>query len=350
MKRTAILLAGCCAFIGSEALAQGLGDRVNHVLQQRSQAQARSNSKARILSVLLYTDITVQFQETPAREAINYLQTYLGINIVGRYNDDHTAEGIDPEAPITLDVADRPALNVLEMVLDQTQEFETCTWQLRDGYLEVGTKGRLSAPSAQETRYYPIRDLLFEPPMFNNAPTLDVGSALNQGGGGGGVGGGGGGFGGGGGGGGTGGGGFGRGGGGGGGGSGSGGGGGGGTIFGDPGDEEDRTPIDELADELIDVIVNIIEREEGVDTWDIVGGDRAFIRHWKGVLIIRAPDYIHRQVGGYPFPIPPATQGTAQAVGGSRYVQWTGGHSNVNNTGFRSFETPATTAGAGAGD
>lgn len=91
----------------------------------------------------------------------------------------------------------------------------------------------------------------------------------------------------------TGGGGFGR---GGGGGGGIGGGGGGGTVFGDPGDEADQIPIDELADELIDVIVNLVEREEDVDTWDVVGGDRAFIRHYKGVLIIRAPDYIHRAV------------------------------------------------------
>ncbi|MHC4383859.1 MAG: hypothetical protein ACYS0J_13635, partial [Planctomycetota bacterium] len=229
MKSTAFALIGTCLLLGSPALGQSLSDRIEYVMQQRSQAQARGTSKAHLLSVLMYTDITVSFQETPAREAFNYLQTLLGIHIVGRFSDDRIGFGIDPETPITLDVVDRPALTVLELVLDQCQEFEPCTWQLREGFVEVGTKERLSLPGAREIKYYPIRDLLFEPPMFDNAPDLDLSSALNQGGnfggggGGGRGGGGGGGFGG-----------------GGGGGRGGGGGGGGGSIFGDPGDAPER--------------------------------------------------------------------------------------------------------------
>jgi hypothetical protein len=333
------LVAGiaACTILAGAASGQSLKDRINYVMQKRSQSQSRNVSKAQMLGALLYTDLTVQFDETPARDAINYLETFLGINIIGRFDDDRVGYGIDPEAPITLDVANRPALTVLEMILDQCsgQGFdEACTWQLRNGFVEVGTKERLNA--AREVRYYPIRDLLFQPPYFDNAPDLDIDSALDQGsqgaGGFGGGGGGGGGFGGGG-----------RGGGRGGGGGGSGGGGGGGGgIFGDPDDEGERPNEDELAQEVIDIIIELVEP----DAWEDNGGDAASIRYYSGTLIIRAPDYIQRQVGGYPFAIRPAAPvsvGSAER----RYVTFTGAASNVANAGFR--ETDANTFGGSAG-
>ena len=114
---------------GSGANGQNLSDRINHVMQQRRGAQDRNASKARMLGVLLYTDITLQLTDTPAREAINYLKTALGINILGRYNDDRIGVGIDPEEPINIDVTNKSALTVLEMILDQcTGDLEECTW------------------------------------------------------------------------------------------------------------------------------------------------------------------------------------------------------------------------------
>ncbi|NNM26989.1 MAG: hypothetical protein HKO59_13555, partial [Phycisphaerales bacterium] len=171
---------GVSLFIGSTAEAQSLSDRIGQVMRQRASAQSTNASKSQMLGALLYTDLSVQFTDTPAREAISYLKTTLGVNIIGRYNDDRTGIGIDPDTTINLDVVDKPALTVLEMVLDQCgDEFESCAWQLRNGFVEVGTKERLAAKSAQEIRYYPIRDLLFEPPHYNNAPDLDLDSALS---------------------------------------------------------------------------------------------------------------------------------------------------------------------------
>jgi hypothetical protein len=329
MKSTAFALVGACLLIGSPALGQSLSDRIDYVMQQRSQAQPRGSTRAHLLSVLLYTDITVQFQETPAREAFNYLQTLLGIHIVGRYSDDRIGFGIDPETPITLEVVDRPALTVLELVLDQCQEFDPCTWQLREGFVEVGTKERLSQAGAREIKYYPIRDLLFEPPMFDNAPDLDLSSALNQGGrfggggGGGRGGGGGGGFGGGGGGGGRG-----------------GGGGGGGSIFGDPGDAPERLTETERAQVIIDLITETIEPE----AWDVAGGDWASIRYYTGTLIIRAPDYIHRQIGGYPFATRPVSRPRAAAPA-RRYLTFTGAATNVELVNVRQVKTTGAVGG-----
>ena len=335
MKRITLVLAGCGLLITAPAFGQNLSERMDYVMQKRAQAESRNTSKARMLSVLLYTDVPVQFSETPARDAFNYLQTVLGINIVGRYNDDRTNEGIDPDTPITLDSVDQPALTVLEMILDQCADLDPTTWQLRNGYVEVGTKERLGAPGAREIRYYPIKDLLFEPLRFDNAPELDLESALNQGFGGGGAGGGGGGRGGGGGGG------FG-GGGGGGGGRGGGGGGGGGGIFGDPGDDPDRRTEAEKAQEVIDLIIEIVEP----DAWF---GEVASIRYYQGTLIVRAPDYIQRQIGGYPFATRPVRR-SAQAVIDRRYVTFTGAASNVQLAGFRESRAREFGGAAGGGD
>jgi hypothetical protein len=322
-----ISVASGAVLIASHAQAQNLRDRIDHVMQQRTAAQANNTSKAGMLGALLYTDVTVQFQETPTRDAINYLQTVLGINLVGRFNDDKTGAGLDPEAPITLNMSQKPALTVLEMVLDQAAGEEEATWQLRDGYVEVGTKDRLSVASAREIRYYPIKDLLFEAPMFDNAPELDLDTALNQGqdqGGGGGGGGGGAG---------------------GGGGGGGGGGTAGGSIFSGGGGDIDRESELERVQRIIDLILETVEP----DAWVDAGGEYATIRYYSGTLIIRAPDYIHRQVGGYPFAVRPAVAPQLTQAAGRRYVTFTGGVSNVQLTDLRDARQVGGAAGGGGG-
>jgi len=308
--------AGCLFFASTNCFGQSLSDRINHVMNKKVQQESRNSSKAHILGTVMYTNISVDFNETPARDAFNYIQTLLGINMTGRYNDDRSGIGIDPEQPITLSAQDTSALTVIEMMLDAcSDDFAECTWQLRDGFLEFGTKDRLSVKSARQIRYYPIRDLLFEPPNFPNAPDLNLDTALNQGGqGGGGFGGGGG----------SGGGGFG----GGGGGGGGAGGGGGGTIFTDPEEAEPRRSEEEKAQDIVDLITQTVEP----DAWDINGGDFATIRYFQGVLIVRAPDYIQREIGGYPFAIRPAN--AAPVVYGGRYVSMSGvvGQAEVANT------------------
>ncbi|MCH2161166.1 MAG: hypothetical protein MK085_04750 [Phycisphaerales bacterium] len=175
--------------------AQSLSDRIEGVARKQQAAAAQDSSKSVMLGTLLYTDITVDFNDTPAREAFNYIKTLIGPELVVRYSDDRTGFGIDPDAEITLKASNKPLLTVIEMMLQQCSDLEPCTWQLRKGYIEVGTKERLSVNAARELRMYPIRDLLFEIPYFDNAPQFDLNSAISQGsqGGGGGSGGGGGG-------------------------------------------------------------------------------------------------------------------------------------------------------------
>ncbi|MFO0873368.1 MAG: hypothetical protein U0575_05295 [Phycisphaerales bacterium] len=336
--RTSLVVAasGAAIVLGSTALGQSLSTRLQEVarIQQDPSQSTRAASKAQLLGALLYTDITVDFSETPVKEAFNYIRSQMGVDLVARYSNDKGATiGLNPEATVTLKVDARPALNVIEMVLDQVSDGEPSTWQLRDGFIEVGPKDRLD--KARDIRYYPVRDLLFEPPHFDNAPEFDLDSAINQGnnggagGGTGGGGGGGGGFGG-------------VGGGGGGGGSGGGGSGSGGTIFGNPGEDPKRKDETERADQLLQIIQETVEPERWVDN----GGDAASIRYYQGVFIVRAPDYIQRQLGGYPFSArPPRPQASAAPAAG-RYVTFNAPISVIQNVGFG---TTTVTGAAGGG-
>ena len=335
--RLSIAVAALIGVTASVATAQGLSERIRAVADQKAQAAKNDTSKGKLLGALMYTDISVNFDKTEAKTAFEFVRQNLGVPLVVRYAGEGGSDGIDPALEIDLQIESAPALTVLERLLEICGTENACTWQLRDGFVEAGTKARLAVPAARELRMSPVRDLLFEPPMFDNAPTFNLGAALSQGqggqggGSGGGFGGGGGGFGGGGGGFGGGGGGFG------GGGGGSGGSGGGGGLIGDPGEDPERPSEEEKANQLQDIIKEQCEPE----AWDVEGW--ATMRYYQGVLIIRAPDFVHRQIDGYPF-APVRPRPTTEA-GTRRYITFTGEVSVVSNVGFDSV--PVTGAAGG---
>ena len=117
---------------------------------------------------------------------------------------------------------------------------------------------------------------------------------------------------------------------------GGGGGGGGGAPFGTPGEAPERRAASEKAEELIELIKSLVEPDAWLD--DTV----ASIRYYDGNIIVRAPDYIQRQIGGYGAVLPPPPART-----GGRYVDLNGsiGYSKV--TGFTS--TTVTGAAGGGG-
>ncbi|MDG2053876.1 MAG: hypothetical protein P8J86_04130 [Phycisphaerales bacterium] len=319
------------ALLATPVLGQSLSERIDQVRKNREANLTRA--KAQMLGALLYTPLTFEFQDRPVREVFTLMQDVLGVRIIGRYSDDKEGHGIDPDMMISLDVENEPALLILENILEQAEDLEDTTWQLRNGYLEVGTKERLSVPPAQELRIYPVEDLLYDLPQFNDPPDLDLAASLDQGqngGGGGGAGGGGGG------------GGYGGGGGGrsgGGGGGSSGGGGGGGNIFGGPGGDPDQMNRQEKAEELIVIITELVEPT----SWNINGGTAAYIRYYEGNLIIRAPDFIQRQIAGYPAIIKP-TRKTSDSGSARRYVTFSG---MLQNSQLQGFDTATVTGSTG---
>jgi len=102
-------------------------------------------------------------------------------------------------------------------------------------------------------------DLLFEIPNFPDVPSLDLDQILNQS---------------------------------------QQGGGGGGSIFqNEDADEREGLSKDEFADRLEEIIITSVEPEQ----WAQAGGEGATVRYYDGHLLIKAPDYIHRQLVEYPF-------------------------------------------------
>lgn len=140
----------------------------------QSFGQASDEMRASAYGAMVHTRLSVAFDDVSARDAIRSVSVATGVTIIGRYGDDRVGHGIQPETPIAFEIDDVPALFVLEMILEQCALYEPCTWQVRKGFVEVGTKERLSTPGASETRTYNIRDLLIEAPYFAGRP--DVGT------------------------------------------------------------------------------------------------------------------------------------------------------------------------------
>jgi hypothetical protein len=275
------LLGAACATctvaaVAAPASGQTLSDRIDHALTKRAERGQSSHDAPALLGALVYTEISVRFDGVPARDAIDFIRRSTGIDLIARYDEGDASVGIDPEQPIHLEARGARVLTVLELILEQcSDETVSCTWQLRRGFVEVGPKPRLAAPSAQQLRYYGVDDLLAAAPRYTNAPSFDMEAALSQNaiGGGGGAGGGAGG------------------------GSGSGSGNRGGSLFPPPSDEpEVPTPNEQVAT-LIELVRETVEPEG----WGRVGGTWATIRYHRGVLVVRAPDFVHRELNGYPF-------------------------------------------------
>ena len=249
------------------ASGQTLAQRMAEVRKKREQVKAKP--RLEILQALLYAKLTVDFDHTPARDVFEFIRTSLGINLVARYSDDPIGYGIDPDLPITLLVDKMDALNVLELVLEQCAVLEECTWQLRDSYLEVGTKARLSVPAARKTRWVSIEELIFKAPDFDDAIDLRLenafpgyggyghtGSILGSGGYGGSV------------------------------------------QYSTTGGGDSKR---QRARSLIDFITALVEPT----AWTRNGGTAASIHYRDGAMAVNAPDYIQRQIFGYPKVPPP---------------------------------------------
>lgn len=274
MPKPTVLLA-LAVTIGAvtvPAAGQSLAERVKAIQEKR--AQEDKSSKIRMLQALLYRQVTVSFEGTPARDVFDFLRSALDVNLVTRYSDDPVGYGIDPATPITLTVEGAPALDVLEEILEQCSVVDACTWQLRKGYLEVGTKERLSVPAAREIRFFPIDEMVFEAPHFDDAISLRLDDAFPYG-------------------------------------CGLGWGYAGGFLGGSGGyggSIRFSTPTTgpgngkaQRVESLIDLIVEAVEP----DAWTRNGGNTASIRYLDGALIINAPPYIQRKVIGYPKVPPP---------------------------------------------
>ncbi|HBS28664.1 MAG TPA: hypothetical protein DEB06_04250 [Phycisphaerales bacterium] len=200
--------------------------------------------------------VTIELTDARLEDAVQFIRDFAALEIDAAWADDSGADGLDKDKTVTLSVKDARVVDLLERLLEKaSSEFERATWQFaRDGAgIEIGPRSRLNAKAYM--KIYDVNDLLYVVPNFDDAPRLDLDQVLNQGQ--------------------------------------QGGGGGGGSIFEDNEDAEGSGPTsEELVEQLQTIITENIEPEQ----WQDNGGSGATIRFYNGAFLIRAPEYIHRQL------------------------------------------------------
>jgi len=225
---------------------------------QRSAVTAAPTANAQRARVVaaLSRPVTLDLTDSRLEDVVQFIRDFAGLEIEAFWADDSNPDGLDKDREVTLSVKEIRVEDFLDRVLEKAStEFEQATWQFaRDGSgIEIGPKSRLNARAYM--KIYDVNDLLYQVPNFENAPELDLDQVLNQGQ--------------------------------------RGGGGGGGSIF-EEGDEGDTPliPPEELAAQLQEIIIDNVEPEQWVDN----GGSGATIRFYNGTFLVRAPEYIHRQI------------------------------------------------------
>jgi type II secretory pathway component GspD/PulD (secretin) len=251
----------------------------------RARAQGYKESAVnRQAMAALQKAVSVNFNNNTLDQVFSYMNQVTNVEF---YPDWKSLEsiGIDPSKTVELTLNNVTGEVALKRILETLGEDDSRPdYSIEDGIVFVSSDEQLRKKTFLVV--YDIRDLLFEVPMFDNAPDFNLSSALAQGGQqngqGGGQGGGGGGFGGGGGGGG----GF--------GGGGGGGGAGGGGIIGEPGEDPERKDREQLIQEIKDIIIQQVDKPG----WEDEGGTTGYIQELNGNLIVTNTARNHRDIEG----------------------------------------------------
>ncbi len=236
-------------------------------LAQNTDSDTAETRRAKRDTLLaLSKPVTLDVTDQPLGDILDFISEITGAEFEPIYlTDNTTANGMDPETPITIKVSNVPALVVLDRVLLRAQRIEASgdeyTWQFTDiGSLEMGPKLELN--HNQRVELYDLADLLFVVPDFDNAPNFNLQSAVQAASG-----------------------------------SGGGGGGSGRSPFTGGAQRTDLASAEDRAQAITDLIQSTIEPDQWVD----LGGDGASMTFYGTSIIVTAPDYIHRQIVGYSF-------------------------------------------------
>lgn len=278
------------------------------VVAAQSAARTEIQSKRETISKML-RPVSIKFEANRLEDVMSFIQQLTGADMDIMWLEGNASDGLDKETPITIEVKNVTALLLLEKVIAKAQADSLAGangWQMADtGEIQVGPKSRLNA--FRRVEIYDINDLLLEIPDYDNAPEFDLSQVLQQ--------------------------------------SGGGGGGGGGQSpfqYQENNNDEDRVPRSERAEELKSLITELVEFDQWVDN----GGDAASIRYWQGSFIVNAPDYVHRQLGGYAW-WPAQRSAAASARVDRRYVTLDASYDHATIDGFVPYAVPGVVGGGG---
>lgn len=250
------------------ALSSGINDRASSdvVYTDASTGEVIRATPAQLMRETL---TSVNLDSIPGKLALEIWSNQTNVPLVINWAS-LEAQGVDPASPITLNLGKVPAELVLNLIIQQLHPDPIANDELlvdvQQWYVRVMTKE--DALKRSTTKLYFIGDLLMDIPNFDNAPGFDLNDALSNTSSGGST-------------------------------NGSGGNQGnqgGGGLF-DTDDQEDREPRlskEEKAERIADMVRNTIEP----DIWRANGGEYGSVRYYRGMLIVKAPEFVHEQIGG----------------------------------------------------
>ncbi|MFZ4573143.1 MAG: hypothetical protein ACOYN0_02020 [Phycisphaerales bacterium] len=232
----------------------------------------------------LQKPLTVTFTDNKLEDVLKFIADATGAEFEVMWIDDRQSEGLSKEMTLSMEAKGVTALTLLERVLEKATSDESASeggnsWQMTTlGTVQVGPKSRLN--KYRRVELYPIDDLLLEIPRFEDAPEFNLQTVLQSSQGGGGQ-----------------------------------------SPFQDNNadNQGDQRTREEKTQEVIDLITQLVEPDQWADN----SGDGGTIRAFQGSLIVNAPDYMHRELAGYPYWPNRGTSGGRA----SRYVGLSGGTS-----------------------
>jgi hypothetical protein len=194
--------------------------------------------------------ITIHADDVRLDDLVAFVENTTGLDLEPLW-ETSSRDGLDPSEPVSLHVDALTPLDALDRLLDaiETDGFDTPTWQRRGNAIQIGPRSRLN--DFKHVVIYDLRDIAHVVPTFDDVPDIDLQSALQ-----------------------------------------SSRGGGGGGLFREDNTQREPTDPDTAIDDLLEIIRTMVEP----DQWQDAGGDGAVMRRFQDVVIIRAPNYIHRQI------------------------------------------------------
>ncbi len=246
------------------ALAAVLALGVAHVLhgqdakgQEPAQTQPKpAATVAQVMQKMRANIDKVDIQDATSKEAFKWWSDTVGVKLLIDW-DGMAAEGVTPNAPVTLDLKDVPAGTVLGLIMQRASPETDLIYQVTPWYIQIMTKKQ--ANKSNVLRVYDVGDLVHDasvgpaPGMGLTAWTPNSVPGVSV---------------------------FGP------------------TVVGTvdvPGQWAGAKSNQEMGEELAGVIKSQIEPE----VWQERGG-KASIRFFRGTLVVNAPEYVHAQMGYEP--------------------------------------------------
>ncbi len=242
---------------------------------QKEGTTTAGRSETRSPTRHLYSTVIdpVEIDSAKARDAFRWWSNVTGIPLVINWREMEAA-GVDPDMAVDLHLRAAPAVSVLALLMKSITVDQPLLYEVNEHYIRIMTKAEADKDTV--TLVYDIKDLITRIPNFPNAPSFSLNDALSN--------------------------------------TSSGGSSGGAqsatTLFGDQVKEEDLKTDTEKGEEIANLIRELIEPT----IWQELGGQHSSVRYFHGRLIVKAPRYVHAQIG-----IPVVGGGTGSSKVGARF-------------------------------